>query len=227
MPDQSTFPQPTLQAGDVLHGFKVLRVKTFTDLRVTAYEIEHDKTGAKVLHLHSFDRENLYAIGFRTPPNDSTGLPHILEHSVLAGSQKYPLKDVFKELMRSTLQTFINAFTYPDKTIYPVASQIKADFYNLARVYTDLVLQPRLLKETFFQEGHHLELVTPGDLSSPLIISGIVYNEMKGAYSSPDSLMYKVIQENLYPDSVYSFADQRAIFSLWRYPDSRSSPIPG
>ena len=205
MLDQSTFPQPTLQAGDVLHGFKVLRVKTFTDLRVTAYEIEHDQTGAKVLHLHSFDRENLYAIGFRTPPNDSTGLPHILEHSVLAGSQKYPLKDVFKELMRSTLQTFINAFTYPDKTIYPVASQIKADFYNLARVYTDLVLQPRLLKETFFQEGHHLELLTPGDLSSPLIISGIVYNEMKGAYSSPDSLMYKVIQENLYPDSVYAF----------------------
>ena len=95
---------------------------------------------------------------------------------MLAGSQKYPLKDVFKELMRSTMQTFINAFTYPDKTIYPVASQIKADFYNLDRVYTDLVLKPRLLKETLFQEGHHLELATPGDLSSPLIISGIVYN---------------------------------------------------
>ena len=205
MLDQSNFPQPTLKAGDALHGFKVMRVQAFTDLRVTAYEIEHDQTGAKVLHLHSFDRENLYAIGFRTPPADSTGLPHILEHSVLAGSEKYPLKDVFKELMRSTLQTFINAFTYPDKTIYPVASQIKADFYNLARVYTDLVLKPRLLKETLFQEGHHLELATPGDLSSPLIISGIVYNEMKGAYSSPDSLMFKVIQENLYPDSVYAF----------------------
>ena len=205
MPEQLTFPQPTLKAGDILYGFKVLRVQIFADLRVTAYEIEHDKTGAKVLHLHSFDRENLYAIGFRTPPADSTGLPHILEHSVLAGSEKYPLKDVFKELMRSTLQTFINAFTYPDKTIYPVASQIKADFYNLARVYTDLVLKPRLLKETLFQEGHHLELATPGDLGSPLIISGIVYNEMKGAYSSPDSLMYKVIQENLYPDSIYAF----------------------
>jgi Zn-dependent M16 (insulinase) family peptidase len=205
MINPSTFPQPTLNAGDALHGFKVLRVQIFADLRVTAYEIEHDKTGAKVLHLHSFDRENLYAIGFRTPPADSTGLPHILEHSVLAGSEKYPLKDVFKELMRSTLQTFINAFTYPDKTIYPVASQIKADFYNLARVYTDLVLKPRLLKETLSQEGHHLELATPGDLESPLIISGIVYNEMKGAYSSPDSLMYKVIQENLYPDSIYAF----------------------
>ena len=205
MSDQSNFPQPTMQAGDQLHDFKVLRVKSFPELRVTAYEIEHNRTGAKVLHLHSFDKENLYAIGFRTPPADSTGLPHILEHSVLAGSEKYPLKDVFKELMRSTLQTFINAFTYPDKTIYPVASQIKADFFNLARVYTDLVLHPRMLKETFFQEGHHLEFSTQDDLSSDLIISGIVYNEMKGVYSSSDSLMYKMIQENLYPNSIYAF----------------------
>ena len=205
MSDQATSPQPTLHAGDELHGFKVLRVEAFPEIRVTAYEIEHKKTGAKALHLHSLDRENLYAIGFRTPPADSTGLPHILEHSVLAGSEKYPLKDVFKELMRSTLQTFINAFTYPDKTIYPVASQIKADFFNLARVYTDLVLHPRMLKETFLQEGHHLEFSVPDDLESDLIISGIVYNEMKGAYSSPDSLIYKAIQENLYPDSVYAF----------------------
>ena len=205
MSDQSNSPQPTLQTGEELYGFKVLRIKTFPEIRVTAYEIEHKKTGAKVLHLHSFDRENLYAIGFRTPPSDSTGLPHILEHSVLAGSEKYPLKDVFKELMRSTLQTFINAFTYPDKTIYPVASQIKKDFFNLARVYTDLVLHPRMLKETFLQEGHHLEFTTPDDLASDLIISGIVYNEMKGAYSSSDSLIYKVLQENVYPDSVYAF----------------------
>ncbi|MEN6488698.1 MAG: insulinase family protein [Smithella sp.] len=205
MSDQLKCPPPTLQAGEMLHGFKVLRVETLPGVRITAYEIEHEKTGAKVLHLHSDDRENLYAIGFRTPPADSTGLPHILEHSVLAGSEKYPLKDVFKELMRSTLQTFINAFTYPDKTIYPVASQIKSDFFNLARVYTDLVLHPRLLKETFFQEGHHLEFTVPEDLTSDLTISGIVYNEMKGAYSSPDSLMYKAIQESLYPGSVYAF----------------------
>jgi len=202
---ESNFPRPTLQTGETLHGFKVLRVETLPEIRVTAYEIEHEKTGAKVLHLHAFDRENLYAIGFRTPPSDSTGLPHILEHSVLAGSEKYPLKDVFKELMRSTLQTFINAFTYPDKTVYPVASQIKADFFNLARVYTDLVLHPRMLRETFFQEGHHLEFAVPDDLSSDLIVSGIVYNEMKGAYSSADSLMYKVLQESVYPDSIYAF----------------------
>jgi len=189
----------------MLNGFRVLRVEQIPEIRITAYEAEHEKTGAKVLHLHCDDRENLYSIGFRTPPADSTGLPHILEHSVLAGSERYPLKDVFNELIRGTLQTFINAFTYPDKTIYPVASQVRSDYFNLARVYTDLVFNPRLLKETFSQEGHHLEFVNPEDTSSDLTISGIVYNEMKGAYSSPDALMYKVIQENLYPDTPYAF----------------------
>jgi Zn-dependent M16 (insulinase) family peptidase len=198
-------PAPTVATGVMLHGFRVLRVEQIPEIRVTAYEVEHEKTGAKVLHLHCDDRENLYSIGFRTPPTDSTGVPHILEHSVLAGSERYPLKDVFNELIRGTLQTFINAFTYPDKTIYPVASQVRADYFNLARVYTDLVLNPRLLKETFSQEGHHLEFVNPEDASSDLTISGIVYNEMKGAYSSPDALMYKVIQENLYPDTLYAF----------------------
>ena len=166
--------------------------------------MEHENTGAKVLHLHCDDRENLYAIGFRTPPTDSTGVPHILEHSVLAGSEKFPLKDAFNELHKGTLQTFINAFTYPDKTIYPVASQVRNDFFNLARVYTDLVLRPRLLKESFYQEGHHLEFADPDNQESDLTISGIVYNEMKGAYSSPDTLMFKAIQENLFPDNAYA-----------------------
>lgn len=205
MSQSPSSPQPTLHTGQITQGFKVLRVKELPAIRVTAYEIEHMETGAKIVHLHAFDRENLFAIGFRTPPYDSTGLPHILEHSVLAGSEKYPLQDVFKELMRSSLQTFINAFTYPDKTIYPVASQIKADFFNLARVYCDLVLHPRLLQETFLQEGHHLEFSIPDDLSSDLIISGIVYNEMKGVYSSPDALMYKILQESIFPDSIYAF----------------------
>ncbi len=196
-------PEPKFAAGERYLDFEIARVTCLPDVRQTAYEILHLPTGAKILHLHNNDPENLYAICFRTPPEDSTGLPHILEHSVLAGSEKYPLKDVFNELHRGSLQTFINAFTYPDKTIYPVASQVRQDFFNLARVYTDLVLRPRLLRETFAQEGHHFEFSVPGDVNSDLVISGIVYNEMKGAYSSPDSLMYKAIQENLYPDTVY------------------------
>ena len=198
-------PDKTLTEGDESHGFQILRVEQIPEIRITAYEAEHEKTGAKVLHLHCDDLENLYAVGFRTPPSDSTGVPHILEHAVLAGSKRYPLKDTFNELLKGTLQTFINAFTYPDKTIYPAASQTRTDFFNLARVYTDLVLHPRLLKETFLQEGHHLEFEKPDDPASGLITSGIVYNEMKGAYSSPESLMYKMIQENLYPDTAYAF----------------------
>ena len=208
-----TCPPTALCPGERLHGFHILRVEQIPEIRVTAYEIEHERTGAAILHLHCDDRENLFSIGFRTPPRDSTGVPHILEHSVLAGSERYPLKDVFNELLRGTLQTFINAFTYPDKTVYPVASQEKRDFFNLARVYTDLVLRPRLLRETFRQEGHHLEF----DANGELCISGIVYNEMKGAYSSPDTLMFKAIQENLYPETPYacdSGGDPEAIPAL-------------
>jgi Zn-dependent M16 (insulinase) family peptidase len=197
-------PAITISQGDSRSGFMMRRVEQIPEIRVTAYEMEHERTGARVLHLHCDDRENLYAIAFRTPPPDSTGLPHILEHSVLAGSERYPLKDAFNELLKGTLQTFLNAFTYPDKTIYPVASQVRVDYFNLARVYTDLVLRPRLLPQTFAQEGHHFELADPKDPGSDLIVSGIVYNEMKGAYSSPDSLMYKALQENLYPDTPYA-----------------------
>jgi Zn-dependent M16 (insulinase) family peptidase len=200
MEAKTACPLPTLDAGEIRHGFKIRRVEQIPEIRVTAYEIEHERTGAKLLHLHCNDRENLFSIGFRTPPRDSTGVPHILEHSVLAGSEHYPLKDVFNELLRGTLQTFINAFTYPDKTVYPVASQERTDFFNLARVYTDLVLGPRLLKETFQQEGHHLEF----DANGKLTVSGIVYNEMKGAYSSPETLMFKALQENLYPETPYA-----------------------
>ena len=244
-------PAKTLKPGEALHGFCVLRVEQLHDIRATAYELNHERTGAKFLHLHCADRENLFSVGFRTPPTDSTGVPHILEHSVLAGSDRYPVKDAFNELVKGTLQTFINAFTYPDKTVYPVASQIPADFFNLAQVYCDLVFRPRLLKETFYQEGHHLEFEDPGNVDSPLTVSGIVFNEMKGAYSSPDSLIYKYIQENLYPDTPYTFDSggdplvipsltyeqlrdfhpeilfpiERPIFSVWKYSDEGSPSV--
>jgi len=203
MPDKSVCPPIELTAGETPAGFFIKRVVQIPEIRVTAYEMEHTATGAQVLHLHCNDRENLFAIAFRTPPRDSTGLPHILEHAVLAGSERYPVKDAFNELLRGSLQTFINAFTYPDKTIYPVASQVKADFYNLARVYADLVFRPRLLTETFRQEGHHLAWAETPAGKRELTVSGIVFNEMKGAYSSPDNLMYKALQENLFPDTVY------------------------
>ncbi|MEN6464631.1 MAG: insulinase family protein [Syntrophaceae bacterium] len=194
-----------MKSGDKYNGFTVTSVEEIPSIRVTALQIKHDRTGAEILHLYCDDPENLFSVGFRTPPRDSTGVAHILEHSVLAGSERYPVKDAFNELAKGTLQTFINAFTYPDKTVYPVSSQVKADFFNLARVYSDLVLRPRLLPETFYQEGRHYELADPGDLASDLIVSGIVFNEMRGAYSSPDTLMYKSLQESLYPDTIYRF----------------------
>ncbi len=192
-------PAPTLKPGETLFGFRVERVQSVPEIRAVAYVIRHEATGAQVLHLHCEDPENLYAITFRTPPPDSTGVPHILEHSVLAGSQRYPLKDVFNELSRGSLATFINAFTAPDFTTYPVCSQVRADFYNLASVYTDLTLRPLITKSTFMREGHHLQPTDEGDLR----ISGIVYNEMKGAFSTAERISQSTTQRALFPDNAY------------------------
>lgn len=210
-------PPATLKTGEVYHGFFLKRILPIEETCVTFYELTHLSTGAQVIHLHCGDDENLFSIGFRTPPYDSTGLPHILEHCVLAGSTNYPVKDAFNELLRGSLQTFINAFTYPDKTIYPVASRVQRDFFNLVRVYMDLVLRPLLREETFRQEGHHLEVATAPSGERELIVSGIVFNEMKGSYSSPDSLMFKAIQEHIFPDTIYrhdSGGDPEKILSL-------------
>jgi presequence protease len=199
MPDTQPCPPPTCKAGDELHGFRITRVTPIPEIRVTAYEAVHHATGAQVLHLHSDDRENWYATTFRTPPPDSTGVAHILEHSVLAGSRKYPVRDAFNELGKASLRTFLNAFTAPDFTCYPVASQVRADFYNLAAVYTDLVLRPLLRENTFRQEGHHLEVSEDGTLT----VSGIVYNEMKGAYSSAERVAESTTQQAIFPDTPY------------------------
>lgn len=192
-------PPATLKQGQEAFGFLVERIVPIPDVRATAYETRHRRTGAHLLHLHCDDRENLYAITFRTPPPDSCGVAHILEHSVLAGSQNYPLKDVFNELVRGSLNTFINAFTAPDFTCYPVCSQVRADFYNLASVYTDLVLRPLITKSTFMREGHHLEVGEDGQLA----IRGIVYNEMKGAFSTPERVSQSATLQGLFPDTPY------------------------
>ena len=162
----------------------------------------HKKSGAELLSVSVDDDNKVFGITFRTPPEDSTGVPHILEHSVLCGSRKYPTKDPFLQLLQGSLQTFLNAFTYPDRTCYVVASQNLQDFYNLINVYADAVFHPRAVNDpnVHAQEGWHLELEKKED---PLTYKGVVYNEMKGVYSSPDSLLSRASQRSLFPDTTY------------------------
>eukprot|EP00611_Tribonema_gayanum_P022355 TRINITY_DN4469_c0_g1_i1.p1 TRINITY_DN4469_c0_g1~~TRINITY_DN4469_c0_g1_i1.p1 ORF type:complete len:1067 (+),score=347.82 TRINITY_DN4469_c0_g1_i1:601-3801(+) len=162
----------------------------------------HRKSGAEVLSVQIDDDNKVFGVTFRTPPEDSTGVPHILEHSVLCGSRKFPVKEPFVDLLKGSLQTFLNAFTYPDRTCYPVASQNTKDFYNLINVYLDAVLFPRAVSDPMVmqQEGWHYELE---DASEPLSYKGVVFNEMKGVYSSPDSLHGRACQQALFPDNTY------------------------
>ncbi|TVR00662.1 MAG: peptidase M16 [Desulfovibrionales bacterium] len=179
--------------------FTLLKETFITEIQSQARLYRHDRTGARLLSLLNDDENKVFGISFRTPPADSTGVAHILEHSVLCGSRKYPVKEPFVELLKGSLQTFLNAFTYPDKTCYPVASQNTTDFFNLIDVYLDAVFHPRLTPEVFGQEGWHYEVDPDGALS----IQGVVYNEMKGAYASPDGLLAEYSQQSLFPDTTY------------------------
>ncbi len=181
--------------------FERVREQDVPEMNIRAELFRHVKTGAEILSLMNDDENKVFGISFRTPPPDSTGLPHILEHAVLCGSRKYPVKEPFAELLKGSLQTFLNAMTYPDKTCYPVASQNLQDFYNLVDVYLDAVFYPRITSFIFQQEGWHFDLENP---ENPLIYKGVVYNEMKGAYSSPETLLYEYSQQSLFPDNVYS-----------------------
>ena len=169
--------------------------------KTNAMVLKHVKTGAKVAVLENDDENKVFYIGFRTPPKDSTGVAHILEHSVLCGSEKYPLKDPFIELAKGSLNTFLNAMTYPDKTVYPVASCNDQDFQNLMDVYLNAVFHPNIYtkKAIFLQEGWHYEMDEEGKLS----YNGVVYNEMKGAFSDADEILYREIQNSLFPDTSY------------------------
>ena len=186
----------------IIHGFERISQQGIPELDTSAEFYRHQKTGAQLLSLINKDENKVFGIIFRTPPTDSTGVAHILEHSVLCGSRKYPVKEPFVELMKGSLQTFLNAFTYPDKTCYPVASQNVQDFYNLIDVYLDAVLYPRLTPFTLQQEGWHLELEK---LTEPLIYKGVVFNEMKGAYSSPERVLAEYSQQSIFPDNTYGF----------------------
>ncbi|MBT9282146.1 MAG: insulinase family protein [Hydrogenibacillus schlegelii] len=185
-------------------GFVLEAEETVEEIPALALRLVHRPTGARVLALLADDDNKVFAVAFRTPPASSNGLPHILEHSVLNGSRKYPLKEPFVELAKGSLNTFLNAMTYPDKTVYPVASRNEKDLWNLMDVYLDAVFFPNLKNDPMIlkQEGWHYELRRPED---PLLIRGVVYNEMKGAYSSPESVLYQALQSALYPDTPYRF----------------------
>ncbi len=195
-----------LKPGDQCSGFTVIQVTELPALQCAVVLARHEYSGAQLMHVYNpVDEENLFAIAFRTPPRDDTGVPHILEHSVLGGSRKFPVKDPFIEMLKMSMATFINAMTYPDKTVYPVASNVRQDYFNLVDVYCDAVLHPNIDEATLHQEGHRLALADDNGLSSPLVYRGIVYNEMKGAYSDLDSLIDRTAELTLFPDSPYGF----------------------
>ena len=185
-----------------LNAYETVSVTDIPDIKSTGYLLKHKKTGAKVVCIENDDENKVFYIGFRTPPEDSTGVPHIIEHSVLCGSKKYPAKDPFVELAKGSLNTFLNAMTYPDKTLYPVASCNDQDFANLTDVYLDAVFHPNIYsrKEIFKQEGWHYEI---DDKNSPVTINGVVYSEMKGAFSSPDDMLGRAVFDSLFPDTCY------------------------
>jgi len=180
--------------------FTLLEERAIPEIASSARLYRHDKTGARLLSVINTDENKSFGITFRTPPATSNGVAHIMEHSVLCGSRKYRVKEPFIELAKSSLNTFLNAMTYPDKTCYPVASTNLKDFYNLVDVYLDAVLYPLITPETLQQEGWHYEIESP---EAPLTFKGVVFNEMKGALSSPDDLLGELSQQSLYPDTPY------------------------
>ena len=183
-----------------MKNYELIEDRFINELDTNAKFYVHKNTGAEILFLSNNDDNKCFGVALKTPPSDSTGIAHILEHTVLCGSKKYPLKDPFVQLLKGSLQTFLNAFTYPDKTCYPVASQNLQDFYNLTDVYLDAVFFPLLSEDFFKQEGWHYFLE---DIDDDLEYKGVVYNEMKGVYSSPDSILMETSQQSLFPDTTY------------------------
>lgn len=191
-----------MELNKIYSGFRLNRIERIEEINGTAYEMKHEKSGARLIYIDSSDSNKVFNIAFRTTPQDSTGVAHIMEHSVLCGSRKFPLKEPFVELVKGSLNTFLNAMTYPDKTMYPVASKNDKDFHNLMDVYLDAVFYPRAANdpEILMQEGWHYELENVDD---ELTYKGVVFNEMKGVYSSPDSILERELMHELFPDTTY------------------------
>lgn len=191
------------KVGDTYGNFVVTRLKEIPEIQSTLIELEHLPTGAQVMQIANDDDENLFNLSFRTHPQTSNGVAHILEHTVLCGSHKFPVSDPFFSMSRRSLNTFMNALTGPDFTCYPASSLVPKDFYNLLEVYLDAVFHPTLAKFSFLQEGHRLEFLKADDPNSPLIFKGIVFNEMKGALATPDARMSESVMQALFPDLTY------------------------
>ena len=191
-----------MEINKIYSGFRLDRIERIDEINGTAYEMKHEKSGARLIYIDSPDSNKVFNIAFRTTPHNSTGVAHIMEHSVLCGSRKFPLKEPFVELVKGSLNTFLNAMTYPDKTMYPVASKNDKDFHNLMDVYLDAVFYPRVREdaEIVMQEGWHYELENADD---ELTYKGVVFNEMKGVYSSPDSVLERQMMRELFPDTTY------------------------
>ncbi len=189
--------------GEVYRDFKLLKVVPIPEIQCVLKELEHLGTGAQVMALENDDSENLFCLSFKTWPNSSDGVAHILEHTVLCGSEKYPIKDPFFAMGRRSLNTFMNALTGSDFTCYPASSQVPQDFYNLLEVYLDAVFHPLLKELSFRQEGHRLEFADPEDPKTLLEFKGVVYNEMKGALSSPTARLNELMNYSLFPDLIY------------------------
>ncbi|QDR82144.1 insulinase family protein [Sporomusa termitida] len=192
----------SFKIGQTYHGFKLMDAKHVAEINSDAKLLVHKQSGARLLYLGNDDDNKVFSVTFRTPPEDSTGVPHIVEHSVLCGSRKFPIKEPFVELVKGSLNTFLNAMTFPDKTMYPVASRNEKDFRNLMDVYLDAVFYPQMLKTPaiLMQEGWHYDLP---DKNAELTYKGVVYNEMKGVFSSPDAILEHQIYAALFPDTTY------------------------
>ncbi|KAJ7408688.1 pitrilysin metallopeptidase 1 [Willisornis vidua] len=191
------------RVGEHIHGFTVKQVTAVPELFLTAVKLSHDGTGARYLHVAREDSNNLFSIQFRTTPMDSTGVPHILEHTVLCGSQKYPCRDPFFKMLNRSLSTFMNAFTASDYTLYPFSTQNPKDFQNLLSVYLDAAFFPCLRQLDFWQEGWRLEHENPADPQTPLVFKGVVFNEMKGAFTDNERIFAQHVQNKILPDHTY------------------------